>query len=304
MRTVAAWAVAPAQRKGVYERLPGAGVITEVTRRLNPVVRVRALDGAVSECPLGELTVRERMLLFTEGPRGLKPAWLWLTEQGLPFTVHSWEGVFRAANERCERVLTPPDRIGLDPHQVFAPYATPHSARHILFALLPCRDNRHRWASGPAACAVRLPLPRCRLSRNHVGGVSLQRRKPTATRISPNTASAERSRSFALYMLVSLNKLMDQKYGLSEEERRDFRQLYGDPWFMVQQLLGHASRETTVHRYLAPVADLNLRSMLAGAASPAAAPVPELDEAFARVARESDGIQDLGGTGDFVAGAR
>ena len=59
---------------------------------------------------------------------------------------------------------------------------------------------------------------------------------------------------------------MDQKYGLTAEERRDFRQLYGDPWFMVQQLLGHASRETTVDRYLAPVADLNLRSMLAGAA--------------------------------------
>jgi site-specific recombinase XerD len=235
-----AWAVAQAQRKGLYERLPGARVISEVTRRLNPVVRVRALDGTVSECPLGELTVRERMLLFTEGPRGLEPAWLWLTEQGMPFTVHSWEGVFRTANERCERVLTPPDRVGLDPHQVFAPYATPHSARH----------------------------------------------------------------SFALYMLVSLNKLMDQKYGLSEEERRDFRQLYGDPWFMVQQLLGHASRETTVLRYLAPVADLNLRSMLADAASPVAAPVPELDEAFARVARESDGIQDLGGTGDFLAGAR
>ena len=48
----------------------------------------------------------------------------------MPFGVHSWEGVFRAANERCERVLTPPGRIGLDPHQVFAPYATPHSARH------------------------------------------------------------------------------------------------------------------------------------------------------------------------------
>jgi hypothetical protein len=73
---------------------------------------------------------------------------------------------------------------------------------------------------------------------------------------------------------------------------------------MVQQLLGHASRETTVHRYLAPVADLNLRSMLADAAGPVAAPLPELDEAFAKVARESDGIQDIGGTGDFLAGAR
>ena len=158
----------------------------------------------------------------------------------MPFGPHSWEGVFRAANERCERVLTPPGRVGLDPHQVFAPYATPHSARH----------------------------------------------------------------SFALYMLVVLNMLMDQKYGLTEEERRDFRQLYGDPWFMVQQLLGHASRDTTVDRYLAPVADLQLRSMLAGAAEPIAAPVPELDAVFARVARESEGIQDLDDMGQVPGRGR
>ena len=98
--------------------------------------------------------------------------------------------------------------------------------------------------------------------------------------------------SFALYMLIVLNTLMDQRYGLTEEERRDFGQLYGDPWFMVQQLLGHASRQTTVDWYLAPVADLNLRSMLAGADEPVAAPMPELDEVFARVARESGNIQD------------
>jgi hypothetical protein len=95
-------------------------------------VRWRGLDGTSGERPLSELTVQERMALLTEGPRGLEPLWLWLNEQGMPFGVHSWEGVFRAANERCER--------------------------------------------------------------------------------------------------------------------RDFRQLYGDPWFMVQQLLGHSSRDTTVDR--------------------------------------------------------
>jgi integrase len=234
-----AHAVRNAQRKGLYERLPGLRVVTEVTRRMKPVVRWREKDGTAGELPLGKLTAEERMLLFTEGPHGLEPLWLWLNERGMPFGVYSWEGVFAAANERCERVLTPPGRIGLDPHQAFAPYATPHSARH----------------------------------------------------------------SFALYMLVVLNILMDQKYGLAEEERRDCRQLYGDPWFMVQQLLGHASRETTVKWYLAPVADLQLRSMLAGAAEPAAAPMPELDAAFARVARESDGIQDLGDIGQALAGA-
>ncbi len=101
-----AWAVAQAQRKGLYERLPGARVVTEVTRRARPVVRWRGLDGTSGERPLSELTVRERMALLTDGPRGLEPLWVWLNERGMPFGVHSWEGVFRAANERCERVLT------------------------------------------------------------------------------------------------------------------------------------------------------------------------------------------------------
>ncbi len=94
-------------------------------------------------------------------------------------------------------------------------------------------------------------------------------------------------------MLVVLNTLMDQRYGLTPEDRRDFRQLYGDPWFMVQNLLGHASRETTVDRYLAPVADLQLRSMLADADDPVPAPMPELDAVFTRIAKQSVGIQDI-----------
>jgi len=48
-----------------------------------------------------------------------------------------------------------------------------HALRHFLSALCSCRDSRHRRASGPAACAVRLPPPRCRLLRNHVKRVSL-----------------------------------------------------------------------------------------------------------------------------------
>jgi integrase len=159
--------------------------------------------------------------------------WLWLNEQGMPFGPHSWEGMFRRANQRCDRVLTPPDRRGRDPHQVFAPYAAPHSARH----------------------------------------------------------------SFALYMLVVLEQLMDRRYGLSPEERRDFRLLYGDPWFMVQTLLGHASQEVTLRPYLSPVADLQLRSMLTAADTPVAAPMPELDDVFAGIARDSPEIQDFGPDG-------
>ena len=98
-----AWAVRRAQRKRLYERLPGLRVVTEVTRQQKPVVRWRGLAGTVGRQPLNEVTVRERMLLFTEGPHGLEPLWLWLNEQGMPLAVDSWDGVFRTANERCKR---------------------------------------------------------------------------------------------------------------------------------------------------------------------------------------------------------
>ncbi|WP_255658728.1 integrase [Actinoplanes sp. L3-i22] len=225
-----ALAVRQAQRLGRYEHLAGMRLVDEVTRGLKPKVRWHDRLGVEGERELNLLTAGERALLFTEGRRGPEPLWLWLNEQGLPLGVHSWDGVFREANQRCARVLTPPSRLGMDPHRVFAPYATPHSARH----------------------------------------------------------------SFALYMLVVLERLTDLRYGLSPEERRDFRLLYGDPWFLVQTLLGHASRDTTVRHYLAPVADLQLRSMLDAIDVPARAPMPELDDTFARIARESAGIQDFG----------
>lgn len=59
-------------------------------------------------------------------------------------------------------------------------------------------------------------------------------------------------------------------------------------------LLGHASRETTVEHYLAPVADLRLRSLLATVPAAQAVPVAgSLDGVFARLAREAEGIQDI-----------
>ncbi len=43
--------------------------------------------------------------------------------------------------------------------------------------------------------------------------------------------------------------------------------------------------------------------MLAGVGEPAAAPMPELDAVFARIARESDGIQDIDDLGEGLAGS-
>ncbi|WP_424752583.1 site-specific integrase [Mycobacterium sp.] len=230
-----ALAIRQAQKACHYDHLQEKRLVTGITGGLNPIATWREPNGATARRELNSLTVEERMALFIEGEHGLEPLWLWLNEQGLPFRVHSWDGVFATANRRCEQLLTPPQLLRFDPHKVYAPYATPHSTRH----------------------------------------------------------------SFALYMLVVLNTLMDQKFGLTPQDRRDFRQLYGDPWFMVQNLLGHASRETTVERYLAPVADLELRSMLADAADPLLAPMPELDAVFARIARESVGIQDIDDINDI-----
>ncbi|HEY1712576.1 MAG TPA: site-specific integrase [Solirubrobacteraceae bacterium] len=98
--------------------------------------------------------------------------------------------------------------------------------------------------------------------------------------------------SFALYMLVILHHLMDERFGLTPEERRDYQLLYGDPWRMVQDLLGHAQLETTRDTYLAPVADLQLRSLLATAPTEGGAS-KALDGVFARLAREAEGIQDI-----------
>jgi site-specific recombinase XerD len=105
--------------------------------------------------------------------------------------------------------------------------------------------------------------------------------------------------SFALYMLVVLHHVMDVRMGLTPEERRDFRLLYGDPWRMVQDLLGHRDIELTRKIYLAPVSDLQIRALMAD-------PAPRDTEAgglgvsdarvtslLARIAEESDGIQDI-----------
>jgi site-specific recombinase XerD len=224
-----AWAVRQAQQRGLYERVAGMRLVTDVTRGPKPKVRWRESGGAEGEQRLDDLTWQERTRLYTEGPEGPEPLWLWLNERGMPFRPHSWENVFREANERCGRVLIPRQLAGVDPHQQFAPYATPHSARH----------------------------------------------------------------SFALYMLVVLEEVMDRRYGLSPEERRDYRMLYGDPWFMVQGLLGHARRETTVRHYLAPVRKLQLSHLLSTVEEPIGAGDVDLDMLFTRVARQAVGIQDI-----------
>lgn len=106
--------------------------------------------------------------------------------------------------------------------------------------------------------------------------------------------------SFALFMLIVLNDLVERKYGLTPDQRRDFTNLFGDPWWLVAELLGHSDVETTKEHYLSPVRHMRLESILAfddedEAALGAGASGVEsrVTGLFARLAREASGIQNL-----------
>ncbi|NKI42271.1 site-specific integrase [Streptomyces physcomitrii] len=231
-----AWVVQRAQEAGRYKRLPMIRLVTGVTHGLKPKVEWVDSDGVVGGQELSRLGWRERQWLFVDGPEGPEPAWLWLTEQGLPMAPDRWNGVFRMANLRCETALLAEEertirrQFRLAEVQGKTPYMTPHSCRH----------------------------------------------------------------SMALYMLILLNELFEERYGLTKKDRRDFALLFGDPWWLVKTLLGHADVETTKRHYLAPVAHLQLESILAAAeTTDEGEDVEDLDGVFARLARETAGIQDI-----------
>jgi integrase len=71
-------------------------------------------------------------------------------------------------------------------------------------------------------------------------------RRRTAIACSPHMMR----HSFALHMLVALHHALDRRFGLKPEERGHFRQVYGDPWVLVRDLLGHKSEQTTRLVYL------------------------------------------------------
>jgi integrase len=70
--------------------------------------------------------------------------------------------------------------------------------------------------------------------------------------------------SFALRMLVTLTHAFDRRLGLTPEERREYRLLFGDPFVLVQTMLGHSSAETTRNIYLEPVNGLQVEMFLNG----------------------------------------
>ena len=59
--------------------------------------------------------------------------------------------------------------------------------------------------------------------------------------------------SFALKMLVTLMHVFERRMNITADERREYRMIFGDPWSLVQTLLGHRSSEVTREIYLEPV---------------------------------------------------
>ena len=84
-RTSRAEAVRRAQEDGRYDCVRDMIVVPAAARQ-------RQTDSRGPE---------DRLRLFVAGDAGLEPAMLWLTESGMPMPHHTWQQVFRRANERC-----------------------------------------------------------------------------------------------------------------------------------------------------------------------------------------------------------
>lgn len=97
--------------------------------------------------------------------------------------------------------------------------------------------------------------------------------------------------SFALRMLVTLIYAHERKMGITPAERREYRHIFGDPWVLVQTLLGHASLETTRNCYLEPVSGLQVDLFL----NDDAAEDTSISDFITHIAATAAGIVDTEG---------
>ncbi|WP_051837598.1 site-specific integrase [Streptomyces sp. NRRL WC-3742] len=146
-------AVEAAQDAGLYDRIRDPLIVTD---RSDPFV---VIDG--KRVGVDRLGHAERLRLLVETRDGLEPAALWLNEQGLPSARSCWQGVFKAANRRCEV-----HRLNLRCH----PHALRHSFAvitleqlwrgHIqdMAALNPGQRRTHQMVFGDPLNWVRLRL--------------------------------------------------------------------------------------------------------------------------------------------------
>lgn len=119
-------AVRTSQRAGRYERVPNRLEIVRTHGSMGDQ-SVQLTDGRVLK--VTDMRQADRIRLYFRDGALLEPAWLWLTEAGIPMNPASWGKVFAAANER---VTTARAALGISSPGV---KVTPHSLR-FTFALI------------------------------------------------------------------------------------------------------------------------------------------------------------------------
>lgn len=92
--------------------------------------------------------------------------------------------------------------------------------------------------------------------------------------------------SFALKMLITLQRGLDSRYGLDKDDRDHLRGVYGNAFTLVKDLLGHRSEQTTRDIYLEPLSGLRLGMILDGS--------DDLSAILARVAAATERVVDIG----------
>ncbi|MCX2844163.1 ATP-binding protein [Curtobacterium flaccumfaciens] len=132
-------AVKHARRTGAYDSLANKITVDDDGAYRNASGFRISTDQAAPE---------ERLLMFRRTNEGLEPAALWLTRTGLPMRSRSWQGIFKAANLRAERLSVD---LRCNAHKLRHSWAT------ITLAQLQRRYNRYR-DEAPHSTSIGDPL--------------------------------------------------------------------------------------------------------------------------------------------------
>lgn len=95
--------------------------------------------------------------------------------------------------------------------------------------------------------------------------------------------------SFALKMLVTLMHVFEHRMNITADERREFRMIFGDPWTLVQTLLGHRSPIVTRDTYLEPVKGIQLDLILNDTFNDDSS----IDDLLSKIAADSAEVEDM-----------
>jgi integrase len=105
-------AVERARANGTYEELDDPLLVDDPSRP-----RVWVDDHWVE---VAKLDPKERCRLLVRTSQGLELAMVWLREDGLPTSTKAWQGVFKDANRRCQRLGV---KLRANPHKLRHSYA-------------------------------------------------------------------------------------------------------------------------------------------------------------------------------------